>query len=454
MKKIIASLFALLLPLSTWAGSSVQANSSSAAKQEAVRVYRESIIARSRHAAPLPHDRAADLVDNFKFQNLRAMEENQLTSSQVPIAPWSDFYWPIYGGGLAIRFADSNFTFATSWDENSNYLLTNLGLGGDEVLSPAEKYDLLVGDKNFTLSKTMIQEGKLHKNDKGIVETWFGICHGWAAAAIQLPRPSKAVTVVGSSGKKIQFNPSEIKALASLLYANAPFEAKFVGGRCEESNGAIDENGRETNTDCLDNNPSTWHMAVVNQIGVAKRSFVVDVAKNNEVWNHPAHSYSYKLFHPKTKTAAASLSEGKIALSDFPEDKFKRSRAPAAKYLVEVEMLFEYVTESYPSTALEDSPENDVRDTVTYRYDLELDENDTIVGGEWHSFRHPDFLWVPVKDAVAIADGDRALDWRGDTNVWTGRESLPAIWKEAAAYSSRNKQPLARIVNRLMQMSQ
>jgi len=453
MNKLSIYFLALLLPLQTWSTEVTQMKPQSAGQQDAVRAYRESVIARSRHSAPLPHDRASDLVDNFKLQNLRAMEENHLTSSQVPISPWSDFYWPIYGGGLAIRFNDSNFSFVTSWDDNSHYLLTNLGLGGDEVLSPAEKYDILVGDKNFTLSKMMILEGKVHKNEKGVVETWFGICHGWAAAAIQLPRPSKAVTVMAANGKRIQFYPSEIKALASLLYANAPFETKFVGGRCEESNSDTDENGRELNKDCLDNNPATWHLAVVNQIGIAKRSFVVDVAKNNEVWNHPAHSYSYKLFHPKTKAEGATLSQAKIALNDFPEDKFKRSRAPAAKYIVEVEMEFEYVTESYPSTSLVDSPENDVHDRVTYRYDLELDENDNIVGGEWHSYRHPDFLWVPAKDAVAIADGDRALDWRGDTNVWTGREALPAIWKEAAAYSSRNKQPLARIVNRLMQMS-
>ena len=39
-------------------------------------------------------------------------------------------------------------------------------------------------------------------------------------------------------------------------------------------------------------------------------------------------------------------------------------------------------------------PHEDKLKVVTYWYDLELDEDNNIVGGEWYTNRHPDFLWT------------------------------------------------------------
>ena len=51
------------------------------------------------------------------------------------------------------------------------------------LLSPAEKYDLLVGDANYGLTKQMWNAGKGYHDRYGSVESWMGYCHGWAPAA-------------------------------------------------------------------------------------------------------------------------------------------------------------------------------------------------------------------------------------------------------------------------------
>ena len=107
-----------------------------------------------------------------------------------------------------------------------------IGKGRINDLSPAEKYDLLVGDENLTLTKMMWNEGRTYFQSTGKVERWMGICHGWAAAAFMHERPANPVQVKGYKGEDLLFYPSDIKALTSLLWAKNDYQSRFVGGRC------------------------------------------------------------------------------------------------------------------------------------------------------------------------------------------------------------------------------
>jgi len=49
------------------------------------------------------------------------------------------------------------------------------------------------------------------------VETWMGICHGWAPASYMLARPRRTLSLKSPDGVLIRFFPSDVKALASLL---------------------------------------------------------------------------------------------------------------------------------------------------------------------------------------------------------------------------------------------
>lgn len=281
----------------------------------------------------------------------------------------------------------------------------------------------------------------------------MGICHGWAPASYNLDRPINKVTVMAADGKTpITFYPADIKALASLLWAKAMPQVKFIGGRCSDKNPETDENGRIQSPDCFDINPMTWHLSVVNQIGVAKRSFVLDATYDYEVWNQPALGYRYTYFNPQTGEYYESLQEALIEFKDYTGDRFQKYRdSSKIKYVVGVEMDVTYMVENVPQQFPADAPKYDYKDTVTYRYDLELDKNYQTIGGEWHDSLHPDFLWTPAPKARALSAGDYYIL---DTPQWNGQNSVSAEWKKAAQISSLRGLPLARIVESLIELSQ
>lgn len=389
-------------------------------------------------------------MDQLKYDRLEQIREAGLESARLEKQPWSDSYWPFFTGTLAYRYADFAYDISELWSVNARYLLNTIGEPDVETLSPAEKYDLLVGDPNFTLTRTMINTGAPYSDSTGFVEQWMGLCHGWAPASFMYQRPTQAVTVLAADGQtEIAFYPADIKALATLLWANGTYDLRFIGWRCENS---YDGPGRPGSTACLDTNPGTWHLAAVNQIGVSKRSFVLDAVFDREVWNQPMIGYSYKFFNPKTEKPADSIQSARVATWNFPEDRFRYYRSPRAQWIVGVEMEVLYTLETDPIPNPTDSEENDEVSEVTYRYDLELDSSGRIIGGEWHTMSHPDFLWVPSPGAEVSGVGDPYVPVNGG-ETWDGTRPIPRHWRNTARWVSTYSEPLKRIVVDLIRLS-
>ncbi len=399
-------------------------------------------------SAPKRNDNAENLVDELRFRSLKDM--HKLRNGQISGQPWSDFYWPFYMGTIANRYADPQFPASMDWFANQTYLNEQLGRGDLLKFSPAEKYDLLIGDKNFTLTKLMINYGKPYHERENKVATWMGLCDGWAVASFMESRPAKPVEVIGVNGDRILFYPSDIKALTTLLWAKGRFRIRFIGGRCNIQKPERDSNGRPVDPDCLDNNPGTWHLAVVNQIGHSKRSFIFDTTYDLEVWNQPVLSYSYFYLHPKTGKKVNSISSAIFPITS--DDPIRHLRAPTAVSLVKILMNVTYLAER-PPTTLPDSPRLDMKRFAIYKYELELDDKGEIVGGEWLQEKRPDFLWVPPVGMKAKSVGDYRLDRIRDNSQWELSQPLPQAWKEPAMISSRSSQPLGRIVERLLEFS-
>ncbi|MCR9204402.1 MAG: hypothetical protein NXH75_07490 [Halobacteriovoraceae bacterium] len=413
------------------------------------------------------NDRAEDLVDlgSRTIKTLKAMDEKSLQSAELSVRPWSDDYWAIYKGVLAYRYGDPNKTDGTDWKvhtdfvkENPSDLYIGQGFDGIQFLSPAEKYDLLVGDKGESLTKKMLNEGRSYYQNQGKVETWMGICHGWAPAAYMMDRPTSQVNVIAADGTTvIPFFPSDIKALGSLLWANVRVYNNFSGGRCNAKDPKKDENGRIIDQQCFDTNPGTWHKSVVNQIGIADRSFIIDATYDYEVWNQPVYSYSYRYFNPETFETSEDSAKVAVDVNNFSKDKFKKYRSSRAKKVVGVEMSLQYIAETNPSQRTFDSKEYDYVTTVRYRYDIELDSRGSIIGGEWYSNKHPDFLWTPNKGARALTRLDKSIEEAiasGRTDVeWKDGEPVPAVWQQYISQYSRQGQPLGLIVEGLIKRS-
>jgi hypothetical protein len=402
-------------------------------------------------APPIPFDSedlAENLVDELRHTTLETMESAHLTSSQLEHQPWSGTYWPIARGNIAWRYADPAFPSSFDWKETFDYLKDPNHACAVDQLSPAEKYDLLVGDARQTLTHRLLNEGQGYYREYGSVESWMGICHGWAPASFMAPRPTHFVEVPARDGHTtIRFFPSDIKALTSLLWANGSFENRFIGRRCDTKHPTMDENNRITDPACYGENPGTWHLSVVNQIGVSRRSFVMDALHDTEIWNQPIHGYSYSYFNPQTQQPSDTLAGAALPLADYKDDKFKKYRSPRAKSVVGIAMDLTYIAENTPTAALTDSPEKDAVVTVHYLYDLELGANHEILGGEWYSNAHPGFLWTPVLGARALSEGDVLLE--DSSTAWAGDTAVPGEWLPAIHESSKQGQPLARIIEAL-----
>jgi len=431
------------------------------------------------------------VVDNEDsvLDTLESMEK--LKSAKLKLQPWSDSYWPIYQGILGARYAHSSFPESIKFKDYKDFFLnpviTQQVSSSLDNLSPGEKYDLLVGDRNNTFAKrNFIQGQRYADNANGKVEIWMGICHGWAPAAYLMHRPKNKIWVTSVDGHKIPFYPSDVKALTSFLWANNRSESRFVGGRCnikaadikKDSNGRVDTINYPKLQACFDNNPGTWHMAVVNQIGVSKRSLVMDATFDFEVWNHPIYSYDYIYFNPSTGKVSDTIAGAKVRLVDFTADKFARYRSgrkrgeAKAVSVVGIGMKVLYTVETLPNHNILDKEKHDALDEVVYLYDLELDASNKIIGGEWYTNKHPDFLWTPPIGTKALSTVDHmAIEavkrkeagtpltgyfkqaYQYAKSSWDGSKALPRSWQVLARAQSKEDQVLEKIVSRLVDLS-
>lgn len=380
--------------------------------------------------------------------SMQEMESRGLSNAALDPSPWSDSYWPVYKGVAGHRYADRSFPNSKDWQTNYFHVQSHpasaIVSSGDAAaidrLSPAEKYDYAVGDSNFTLTHWVWRRGQISFEQHGKVASWLGFCHGWAATSHMLtPIPEHPVRVTTPNGIPVTFYPQDIKALNALLWGNAPPTTRFVGNRCNTPNPPKNQYGRVIDPKCFDTNPATWHLSLVNQMGVHKRSFIMDSTFDYEVWNFPVASYRYRYFNPLTRQDVASFSLAAVPVANYKSDPFKEFRSPRAKYVVGVYMDVTHLNAINPTRR---APVANAYKTIRLVYDLELDEGYNVVGGEWYSNAHPDFIWTFEKGAQAMAVEDANLMNDG----WVSSFPVPAIWSSSAAKASARGEPLASFV--------
>jgi hypothetical protein len=287
----------------------------------------------------------------------------------------------------------------------------------------------------------------MDKYDK--IFPWAGMCDGMAMAAINLPRPKKAITLWSIDGKnKIKFYPEDIKALGTLLFKQGRYPHLVIGQRCFEEPPTFSENGRYTKPECFNTNPGTFHIALANQIGRGRRSFVMDSTAGVEIWNFPILGYEFKYFNPQTFDHSAPTG-AIIPIGEFTNDKFPNTRSPNTAFVVGVEAKVNILKDRFPTFLDFEGPEHNASSTETFKYDLELDQNGNIIGGEWYTQEHPDFLWNAPKGIMAKGDFDDELKGNWDPK----KELFPQTWVEPAIRSSKLGVVPHQIVKALFELS-
>lgn len=337
--------------------------------------------------------------------------------------PWSGTFWPLRSGSTANPYMErKGFKInqligvkanLRKFNRRMDDLMNKVAKGKldeDTIrdMAPSEKYDLFVGDTDFSYTRAEWQSVSEQFNYIGQISMWEGSCHGWATSAIYEPRPNRLFSVMSLDGKYlIPFYPDDLKALSTRLWANSLIQDFTVaqGLRCTVKKPTRDSTGHVTEATCQGVNPGDFHVSVLEMVGARKKSFVVNRSNTRQVWNQPVAGYELTYFNPLTDKDG-ELNES-IVLQNDSNDPFHKHRAEATKYLVGVEMKLRYITETSPSHAKLDSNADDKTKVLKVRYDLELDANNQIIGGEWRGKHDPD---MPSEKELADGYNDETAD--------------------------------------------
>ncbi|MAZ48915.1 MAG: hypothetical protein CME65_10145 [Halobacteriovoraceae bacterium] len=347
--------------------------------------------------------------------------------------------------------------------ENALNLVRSGQYSNIEEAMPTAIDQAIQDSQNYVLTK---------KNN--LIAWWEGICHGWATAATRVLRPRKTVDFELKDGRKLRFYPTDIKALVSLLWANSliqdnynSFEGENIGGgvlneglRCNLKNAKTDIWGRKydsepdpftgkTDPRCIGVHPAKFHLGLVNLIGKQGRSFIVERKVEEAVDNLPVFEYEMEYFNPNNGRSYRNLNKNVERIDS--DDQFRQFRHPDARYIVGVELKYTAIAWERPNRYMSDSERNDDTDEMKMYYDLELDSNGVIVGGQWRAVKvgqvstgsraprntrsrrnkgknkQPDFFWVISNDYQNFFKNVEDLEPWTDTT-----KAPPESWLEAA----------------------
>lgn len=383
----------------------------------------------------------ASEVDGL-YKDLRTLERYQ--NVRLNSIMWSGYFWPNYQGGLGNRFQDPSFP-KKDWGRARDYVRANRAADTrNEILSPSEKYDIVMGvspEDAESLTTQQWRLGEAEYANTGKVATWQGICHGWAPAAVNFAVPIRPVVFSTRRGN-ITFTPDDIKALGSLLYANGKFEAVYTGVRCNNNSPATDSAGRIMTPECFDINPADWHILATHHIGMGRRPFVIDLVNTSEVWNKPVIGYNYQYVNIRHEVRSNTLSPAAVPISEARRLRYGSYRNSKTEYVVGIDMTITYLDGGF----VRDNHNNTKE--MSFRYDLELDAQYRIIGGEWQSAKHPDFVWKPRFVALPTTEGDTQTlllkPWEAAVNP---------DWAIPAKMSNKKGTPLTKFVKYLFDYS-
>ncbi|HLW57474.1 MAG TPA: hypothetical protein VKY27_08820 [Bacteriovoracaceae bacterium] len=431
--------------------------------------------------------------DDNPITNIHTINKQNLHKANTKVAPWTGPYWPLKQGGIANPYMERTFlAYATfiplidaiePYDERKNYVETRFAqLSEKEIakLAPSEKYDLLLGNDldlsnriwdfinqwkedmkwNYIRSIDLPEEDDWEIEKKNyIVANWEGICHGWAPASGVVPKPQKTVYATLPDGRKVPFYPEDIKGLISQTWANSIIQDYVLseGLRCKRRSPRQDKFGRfydhipengEILPRCADVHPGVMHLALVNLVGKQGRSFIIDKAATIAVANQPVKGYEFKYFDPYTGRDRRSFDQA-IREYEPKKDHYRNERHPDTAFLVGVESKIVYADWGHIKKVNSRNYNKDKYSNLTSYYDLEIDINGNIVGGQWRGVKdlneaanvhpaddnkpsmnlsRPDFLWVVPKDYSKFFQGPK-LSEKWDI---TSGEPAPMSWQSAA----------------------
>lgn len=387
--------------------------------------------------------------------NILDQSQKKLFEKTLPAQPWSDTYWPDTDGSIGRAYTSYSYASQQSafWQKLAQ-IGNDLRSGGApssmdpkelEKLSPAEKYDLLLGDYDMTFSKavgTMLKDMDRVWAARGQrVEGWEGVCHGWSPASLYEERPAKKIVVKNRYGQAIPFFPTDIKGLLSFGWGKSASQNSAIveGRQCWDRNRIMDPRlelsgstvmrAREGG-DCgaYDVQAMFVHQALIQNIGIKGRGFIADMHHHGSVWNHPIYGYKMEFYNFKQNRFVDQKVDQAIVDKKYilPELLHIVNASPEVQSVVGVRVTVMYGVEGSPSHDEFDTNNDDSVAHKKWEYILELDKNNHIIGSEWSTrellsftersehepygfnyWKRPDILWIMPEGTKPWAD----IEW-------------------------------------------
>jgi hypothetical protein len=268
------------------------------------------------------------------FPPLIGSDDLLLYEGKSEIIPWSGWWWPFY-------------------EKMPPNLYNSKG--------PIDKYDQVSLNRGSSLPPALPWEKEHHYTNRK-VQSWFGHCNGWAAAAVLEPEPQSPREVAG-----IYFEVNDIMGLLSEWHWFDSAVA-FYGTRYDDKNDTID-----------DIFPHEFHTLLINYIGKQGLPIILDISGgtserlNPMISNFPAFQYKFS-YRPDKRNGKKTHVHCRLWFTNFTR--------PSNLGL---------------KTFVED-----------YYYWIEGDKGNPTSGawetareGGWNSHgdsrkKHPDFMWYPA----------------------------------------------------------
>jgi len=310
---------------------------------------------------------------------------------------WSETYWPSNLGGIAFRWNHPDpqpflYKFLSKKDL--------LKLNPEEIsqLSPAELYDIAMGDYQYSLTKKVLRT--YSSSDLW----WEGICHGWSLAASNYAEPDETI-ITNKDGITVPFGASDVKGLLSMHDAfNSKGFYVRIGDRCsaegkvlgeerpEDGNISFPSESDAKRRECSDVNAGAFHVVLASMIGINSHGFVADVDRFNDVWNQPVTAYESKIVG-EVPLNNADLKNGVYKKVQIKTEMVYGDELDFYSPELESEGVLSFVSKK-PVTGTASQMFTSKR----YEYILELNNQGQIIGGEWISESRPDMLWLKARD--------------------------------------------------------
>ena len=121
------------------------------------------------------------------------------------------------------------------------------------------------------------------------IETWTGICHAWAPAAIMEKEPENSVTKNAPSSPSWTSKDSLLWRTTKVCRVNSsePAVTQISTPRVMTRLNLMNLSPQG----CFDTNPGTLHLVLSNLIGIQGKTLVEDRTIDYQVWNQPIRGY-------------------------------------------------------------------------------------------------------------------------------------------------------------------